>query len=40
MNTAGFIVGVILSVVIMFSTVMAAGNAGMSAITPTSITIR
>jgi hypothetical protein len=39
MNTAGFIFAAILSVVIMFGTVMAAANAGMTPVaTPSAVT--
>lgn len=38
MNTAGFIFAAILSVVIMFGTVMAAANAGMTKVATSSIT--
>jgi len=38
MNTAGFIFAAILSAVIMFGTVMAAANAGMTQVARSSIT--
>jgi hypothetical protein len=38
MNTAGFIFAAIISAVIMFGTVMAAANAGMTQVATSSIT--
>ena len=37
MKTAGFVFAAILSAVIMFGTVMAAANAGMTQVAPSSI---